>query len=141
MTTRVVSKTIDLGMPIEEISKYITDITDVGIQIHPKQWNKNTSTYAQIDGEGFSIFDGIKQIAQYGEDAIIGNIDSQHISITNGQINFWAGTELDQSNLVAYVSDQELHIPRVVVVQSLQMGDWKWDATIENHLSLNWIGE
>lgn len=82
MTTRVVSKTIDLGMPIEEISKYITDITDAGIQIHPKQWNQNTSSYIQINGEGFSIFDGIKQIAQYGEDAIIGDENGFHIEIT-----------------------------------------------------------
>lgn len=38
MTTRVVSGTIDLtSAPSEKIiSKYITDITDVGITIHPE---------------------------------------------------------------------------------------------------------
>ena len=79
-------------------------------------------------------------VGQYGEGAVIGNVNSQHISIVGGQINFWAGSEEISENLVAYVSEQELHIPRVVVVQSLQMGYWRWDATMENHLSLNWIG-
>lgn len=82
MATRVVSKTIDLGTPIEEISKYITDITDAGIQIHPKQWNQNTSSYIQLDGDGFSVFNGIQQIAQYGKDAIIGDESGFHIKIT-----------------------------------------------------------
>lgn len=93
MATRVVSKTINLDVPIEEISKYITDITDTGIQIHPKQWNENTSTYVQIDGEGFSIFDGIKQIAQYGEDAIIGDESGFHIKITANYESYFLSSD------------------------------------------------
>jgi hypothetical protein len=82
MATRVVSKTIDLGMPIEEISKYITDITAAGIQIHPKQWDQNTSSYIQIDGEGLTFWNEAKRIAQYGQDATIGDKNGFHIEIT-----------------------------------------------------------
>ena len=147
MATRVVSKTIDLGMPIEEISKYITDITDVGIQIHPKQWNENTSTYVQIDGEGFSIFDGIKQIAQYGEDAIIGDENGFHIEIDNTEIGFYQA-----SQKVAYINGNKLYITQSVVLQQMDvgtpannggLGQWSWkvhEVNGANNLYLKWLG-
>lgn len=103
----------------------------------------NTNSNITVSTKGVTIKNsqGIT-VGQYGEGARIGAPDSQHISIENGRINFWAGNENNGENLVAYVSGSEqlLHIPRVVVVQSLQMGNWRWDATIANHLSLNWIG-
>lgn len=123
------------------LSQYVSShlsLTDSGLSIV----NDQLSGSLLMSSEGVTIKNaqGIT-VGQYGEGATIGATDSQHISIVNGQINFWAGTESIQDNLVAYVSNQELHIPRVVVVQSLQMGYWRWDATMENHLSLNWIGE
>lgn len=123
------------------LSQYVSShlsLTDAGLSILND--NSSGSMLMSTDGVTIKNTNGVV-VGQYGEGATIGALDSQHISIINGQINFWAGTELDQTNLVAYVSGQELHIPRVVVVQSLQMGDWRWDATMENHLSLNWIGE
>lgn len=123
------------------LSQYVSShlsLTNAGLTILND--NSSGSMLMSIDGVTIKNANGVV-VGQYGEGATIGALDSQHISIVNGQINFWAGTELDQTNLVAYVSGQELHIPRVVVVQSLQMGDWRWDATMENHLSLNWIGE
>ena len=79
-------------------------------------------------------------IGKYGSGAVIGDVNGEHISIENGQINFWSGSESVNSHLVAYVSGDELHIPRVVVLTSLRMGNWLWDAEITNHLSLNWRG-
>ena len=102
--------------------------------------SNSTAAKITLGLNGLSIHGNNDIIAQYGEGATIGAINSQHISIVNGQINFWDGTELNSTNLVAYVSNQELHIPRVVVIQSMQMGNWRWDASIEDHLSLNWIG-
>lgn len=108
MSTRVVSKTINLDVPIEEVSKYITDITNTGIQIHPKQWDENTSTYIQIDGEGFSIFDGIKQIAQYGEDAIIGDESGFHIQITaNYESYFLSNDTTVNSSKTYYIKNND----------------------------------
>lgn len=87
MATRVISQVIDLISPTEPaeevISKYITDITEAGIQIHPEQWSEDTSTYIQIDGTGFSIFDKLKKIAEYGKDTIIGDKNDFHIEITS----------------------------------------------------------
>lgn len=155
MATRVVSKTINLDAPIEEVSKYITDITDTGIQIHPKQWDRNTSTYVQIDGEGFSIFDGIKQIAQYGEDAIIGDEDEFHIKITANyensgepRLSFYR----DGNNEVAYISGDKLYITQSVVLQQMDvgtqvinggLGQWSWkvhEVNDMNNLYLKWLG-
>ena len=123
------------------LSQYVSShlsLTDAGLTILND--NSSGSMLMSTDGVTIKNANGVT-VGQYGEGATIGATDSQHISIVNGQINFWAGTELDSTNLVAYVSGQELHIPRVVVVQSLQMGNWRWDATMENHLSLNWIGD
>lgn len=122
------------------MSQYVNThlaLTDAGLSV----MNNNSSGSMLLSTDGVTIKNaqGIT-VGKYGEGATIGALDSQHISIVNGQINFWAGTESIQENLVAYVSGQELHIPRVVVVQSLQMGNWRWDATLEGHLSLNWIG-
>lgn len=122
------------------LSQYVSthlSLTDAGLSL----LNDNSSGSMLLSTDGVTIKNaqGIT-VGQYGEGATIGATTSQHISIVNGQINFWAGNESDPTNLVAYVSGQELHIPRVVVVQSLQMANWRWDATIENHLSLNWIG-
>lgn len=122
------------------LSQYVSthlSLTDDGLSL----LNDDSSGSMLLSTDGVTIKNaqGIT-VGQYGEGATIGATISQHISIVNGQINFWAGNENDPTNLVAYVSGQELHIPRVVVVQSLQMGNWRWDATIENHLSLNWIG-
>lgn len=122
------------------LSQYVSthlSLTNDGLSL----LNDNSSGSMLLSTDGVTIKNaqGIT-VGQYGEGATIGAMTSQHISIVNGQINFWAGNENDPTNLVAYVSGQELHIPRVVVVQSLQMGNWRWDATIENHLSLNWIG-
>lgn len=84
-------------------------------------------------------------VGQYGEGAVIGDTNGSHISIVNGTINFWQGDENNADNRVAYVTGQEMHIPRVVVVQSIQMGSWKWqtdedDPILRYHLSLNWVG-
>lgn len=122
------------------LSQYVSthlSLTNAGLSL----LNDNSSGSMLLSTNGVTIKNARGTIVgQYGEGATIGNIDSQHISIINGQINFWAGTESNQTNLVAYVSNQELHIPRVVVIQSMQMGNWRWDASIEDHLSLNWIG-
>ena len=124
----------------EALAGYVSthlSLTDAGLYL----FNDSNSGRVLVSTDGVEIRNAQNNVVgKYGSGAVIGNINAQHISIENGQINFWAGTELDQTNLVAYVSGQELHIPRVVVVQSLQMGDWRWDATMENHLSLNWIG-
>lgn len=53
---RTISTEIDLKhqMPESDINKYITDINEQGIKIHPKIWQKD-SNYLQLNGEGAYI--------------------------------------------------------------------------------------
>lgn len=75
-------------------------------------------------------------IGQYGQGAIIGNTASYHLEITGKRLSFMnAGTE------VAYMTGDKLYIPRVVVVNSMQAGNWLWDANTSNHLTLRWNEE
>lgn len=75
-------------------------------------------------------------VAFYGNNVQVGKSSSFNIKIT--------GTELDFCNadeVIAYISGQELYIPRAVIVNAMQIGSWKWDAESQaNHLILRWIG-
>lgn len=43
---------------------------------------------------------------------------------------------------VAYIDKNELYIPKVVVVDSMRIGYWMWDAMADPlHLTLKWVGE
>ena len=75
-------------------------------------------------------------IGQYGQGAIIGNTASYHLEITGQRLSF-----MNASTEVAYMTGDKLYIPRVVVVNSMQAGNWLWDANTSNHLTLRWNEE
>lgn len=75
-------------------------------------------------------------IGQYGQGAIIGNTTSYHLEITGQRLSF-----MNASTEVAYMTGDKLYIPRVVVVNSMQAGNWLWDANTSNHLTLRWNEE
>ena len=75
-------------------------------------------------------------IGQYGQGAIIGNTTSYHLEITGQRLSF-----MNASTEVAYMTGDKLYIPRVVVVNSMQAGNWLWDANSANHLTLRWSEE
>ena len=75
-------------------------------------------------------------IGQYGQGAIIGNQASYHLEITGRRLSF-----MNASTEVAYMTGDKLYIPRVVVVNSMQAGNWLWDANSTNHLTLRWSEE
>lgn len=72
-------------------------------------------------------------VGQYGQGAIIGNTSSHHLEITGQRLSF-----MNSQTEVAYMTGDKLYIPRVVVVNSMQAGNWLWDATSANHLTLRW---
>lgn len=98
-----------------------------------------------ISSSGVTMFGETGQIVgQYGKDAIIGDITGYHIEITGDdnekRLSFMNGTGASATE-VAYMSNNELYIPRVVVVDSMQIGNWKWDgSTAQYHLTLKWEG-
>ena len=75
-------------------------------------------------------------IGQYGQGAIIGNTASYHLEITGQRLSF-----MNATTEVAYMTGDKLYIPRVVVVNSMQAGNWLWDANTSNHLTLRWNEE
>lgn len=162
MSTRTISKIISLkDTSKEEIAKYITKIDDSGIKIHPEVWNNN-SQYVQIDGNGFAVWDNNKQIAQYGEEATIGDRSGFHIGITANynntgkpRLSFYR----DENHEVAYISENKLYITQSVVLQQMDVGRltgevdtatgevgkglWSWkvhEVNGKNNLYLKWLG-
>lgn len=93
---------------------------------------------------GIIMYNNGKQVAKYGTDTIIGDPMSFHIEITADppMLSFCTGQD-SQGNVVrvAYMTGEVLNIPRVVVVDSMQIGYWMWDGnTKPYHLTLKWIG-
>lgn len=70
----------------------------------------------------------------------IGDIYKMHVVIngseSNNRLSFMNGT-----TEVAYMTGDKLYIPSVVVVNSMQAGNWLWDASVGNHLTLKWSEE
>ena len=105
------------------------------------------STNADI---GLTFYNEGQQVAQYGANAVIGDPNKFHITITpnydntqQGRISFYsdAGTE------VAYISGDQLFINKSVVIMQMDVGDddgqWSWKIhkiNGENNLYLKWLG-
>jgi len=89
---------------------------------------------------GVYMYRGGVLVGKYGSSAVIGDERSAHISIgivdDKPHIGLWANSQLE----VAYVSGQELHIDRTVVISSMRVGDWQWTKMPSGNLRLQWIG-
>ena len=147
MATRVVSQTIDLVNPDESVSKYITDITDQGIIIHPKAQTEEGANQIQIDGDGLKITNNGIEIAKYTTDGIqIGTNENFNLKINAEELGFY-----DKDIQVAYLNGQTLYITKSVVVDEMRVGtrevnnqeqeewSWKYDPN-DRSLYLKWIG-
>ena len=78
------------------------------------------------------------KIGTYNDEPCIelGEADSEFkMRITNTQIVFMEG-----SSIVAYISNQSLHIKKAVVEEELQQGEFVWKARANGNLGLVWKG-
>jgi len=70
---------------------------------------------------------------------VISGGDSSTVKLVIGsdRISFYDG-----ENEVAYISNNQMCIPRSIVLDSLDMGDnkWRWTLNTDDHLTLQWIG-
>ena len=92
------------------------------------------------------------QVAQYGEDTIIGDITNFGIKI--GKSPEWTQQNpvyelgfYQDGNRVAYINNNSLYITQTVVLKQMQMGDsngtWAWcvhEVSGANNLYLKWLG-
>ena len=85
--SRTVSQTINLQTP-DQTSKYITEISDNGITIHPKSINETNTSYLQIDGNNITINTIRGAIAKYGENIRLGDLLT-YLEITSNMIEFF----------------------------------------------------
>ena len=70
----------------DESTRYITEINQTGIKIHPEVWT-NQSSYIQLDGTGVELFDSNNNsIAFYGNTARIGKENQTRIEINSNSL-------------------------------------------------------
>lgn len=105
----------------------------------------NGSARVDLSADGISMWNNGTKLAHYGEDACLGDSYGYHIEIHSGEdsrLSFKNG-----EREIAYLSKDQLYIPRAVVVDEMQVGNeedggaWKWvvDPT-DRDLMLVWIG-
>ena len=119
----------------EAINQYINQylaLTRDGLRLTD---GGSKAVYVSTD-KGITFYDGSKQIANYGETVTIGDKSGYHMEITDSSLRFMNG-----AGEIAYMTNNELYIPRVVVVDSMKISNWLWDASsLSNHLTLKYIG-
>lgn len=99
--------------------------------------------------EGIVLYSPSGRMASYGQNAVIGDPNGFHITITDSRLSFYR----DASNEVAYVSGDKLYITQSVVLQQMDigttvanggLGQWSWkvhaNADNRNNLYLKWLG-
>lgn len=125
----------------EAVYQYINThlaLTDSGLRV-----TDGSASSVLISSNGVTIYSNGDPVAQYGKDAIIGDPSGYHIKIVGGEeprLSFMNRSG-DLATEIAYLSNDELYIPRVVVVDSMKIGNWIWDAiSNQNHLTLKWEG-
>ena len=126
----------------QAVSQYISThlaLDDGGLHV------VNDQSRIDLTDDGIDIWKEGTRLAHYGNDACIGDASGYHIEITAGD-----DPKLSFKNSaieIAYLSKDQLYIPRAVVVDAMQIGDesaggaWKWviDSTSRD-LTLLWIG-
>ena len=66
---------------------------------------------------------------------VVADIATYYELVDSPRIGFWQGNQE-----VAWVSNNELHIPRTVVLDSMQIGNWLWENRSNGNLRLSWVG-
>lgn len=131
------------------VSSYISShliLDDDGLKL---TMAKNRSSYLLLSPSGgMIIYRNGRPISEYGERTVLGDIEGYHIEITGGansELGFYSGQGEDYK--VAYINGNQLYIPQVVVVTSMQVGDadngigaWRWSLNEIGTMGLYWIG-
>lgn len=140
----------------EDASKYITKLNDSGIKVHPYNDTNhvvdlnnyvgitsaevsivsNGTQRVSVDEDGLYIKDELgKTIAQYGDDAIIGNTDDFHIKIDGEEIGFYQG----QNNKVAKMNGSELYVSNSLSFGAAPHGTFIFMQRSNGHFTLKLI--
>lgn len=99
--------------------------------------------------QGVEIYsEANKLVAKYGVNTVIGPESAYHLEVTSDKISFVNGKGASRQEM-AYISKEQLYIPKAVVVDALQVGDpdplargaaWKWYLDDSNNMGLYYIG-
>lgn len=122
MATRVVSKTINLDAPIEEVSKYITAIDQNGIKVHAE--NNSNLNYVKINAEGMEIHQNVSDtdniVASFGASGSrIGEENGMHISVDADSIDFYS----QLTDLIGYINGLKAFFSAIEATSSLYVGE------------------
>ena len=133
----------------EAITNYVSTrlvLDEDGLKI-----TNNNGYYILLSDSGMKIFKqgNADPLAVYGEKSVIGPQNGYHIEIGRNEqgvneIGFYHGS--GEAFKVAYIRGDQLYIPKVVVVTSMQVGDdsnggaWRWSVDKNFNMGLYFLG-
>jgi len=149
MTATVVTDPTDEGLPSyfqlyvdESVQNYLASHlaqTDYGLDI----MFDNTSYKIHIgtvDGTYaagvYIVSSGTVKSAYTSDGVTVGSANGFHVSITDTELGFFQGPLK-----VAYISNNELYIPRTVVLNSMRIGKWSFIQRDSGNMGVFYTGE
>lgn len=91
------SDLLALAEQASKSNKFITQIGDDGIKVHPE--NDADSNYAKIDADGMEVYKGGNSVAKYSDTSRVGQQSTRHIEIKDGGLQVYQ----DASNVMAHI--------------------------------------
>ena len=132
------------------VSNFLTShviIDESGLKV---TFDEARNSYLLLTGDSVTIYRNGNPVSTYGETTILGNEEGCHLEISGGavpELGFYSGQGSEYK--VAYINHNQLYIPQVVVVTSMQVGDerivgaWRWllkeSGTGAGTMGLYWI--
>lgn len=125
----------------ESVQNYIASHiaqTDYGLDVMPDGTSERVhiGTFDGTMPPGvYIVSGGIAQSAYTSSGVTVGAESGFHISISGTELGFYQG-----ATRVAYISNNELHIPRAVVVDSMRIGRWSWRQRDNGNMGVFYVG-
>lgn len=87
--------------------------------------------------------DGLHVFGKNGR-VIVGESAGFHVTISPDKLAFCQGQRSDghggfEDNEIAWVSNNELHVPKAVITDGLQVGHWRWTELSNGNFALKYI--
>ena len=102
-----------------------------------------------VDGQhpmGVYILDGANQICNMisSDSSQVGRTDGAHITLTSVGGTPRLGLWENETNEVAFITNDEMQIKKTVVLESMKVGNWQWASIGDaeqglDHLRLQWV--
>jgi len=132
----------------ESVRDYLTAhvaVDQAGLYVQLAE-SSNSTRVLLSPTRGVVLYDQAgREVASYGASTVIGKSDGPHVKVTQSGIDFYSGTESEETR-VGYIETVNgisvFRMTNAVIVKELRFGHWMWAERESDHmLYLKWRGD